>query len=251
MSESVFDAADKQPEEQAVVSEPEQKQEPAFQIPEELTELIGEGKKYKSIDDALKSVPHAQNHISILERELAELKQDLEKRLNSEQVLEKILEAKKDSGSQELPPNEITPEALKDLVKSTYQEISSDEKKASNLKAVDSKLQETWGDKAAQMLRTKADELGVGVGFLQETAAHSPKAFYNLIGVSQDKPTGSVPSMQKGSVNTETFAETGLQPYSYKWYQNMRRNDPKQYYTPKVQMQMHKHATEQGDKFYQ
>ncbi len=38
-------------------------QQPVFQIPTEAAELVGDGKKYQSVEDALKSVPHAQKHI--------------------------------------------------------------------------------------------------------------------------------------------------------------------------------------------
>ena len=49
----------------------------AFEIPTEVQELVGEGKKYQSPEDALKSVPHAQQHIQTLESELAEIKEEL------------------------------------------------------------------------------------------------------------------------------------------------------------------------------
>ena len=41
-------------------------QQPVFQIPTEAAELVGDGKKYSSVEDALKSVPHAQKHIQTL-----------------------------------------------------------------------------------------------------------------------------------------------------------------------------------------
>ena len=47
---------------------------PQFQIPTEASELVGAGKKYQSVEDALKSVPHAQKHIQTLENELANVK---------------------------------------------------------------------------------------------------------------------------------------------------------------------------------
>jgi hypothetical protein len=48
-----------------------------FEIPTEVQSLVGEGKKYQSPEDALKSVPHAQKHIETLESELAEAREEL------------------------------------------------------------------------------------------------------------------------------------------------------------------------------
>ena len=33
------------------------------QLPTEVLDFVGDGKKYSSVEDALKSVPHAQKHI--------------------------------------------------------------------------------------------------------------------------------------------------------------------------------------------
>ena len=63
---------------------------PQFQIPTEAVELVGEGKKYSSVEDALKSVPHAQKHIQTLESELATLKEELSKRKTTEELLDEI-----------------------------------------------------------------------------------------------------------------------------------------------------------------
>ena len=65
-------------------------QQPVFQIPTEAAELVGDGKKYQSVEDALKSVPHAQKHIQTLESELASVKEELTKRRTTEELLDEI-----------------------------------------------------------------------------------------------------------------------------------------------------------------
>lgn len=222
---------------------------PGLQIPEEVTALIGEGRKYKSLEDALRSVPHAQGHISNLEKELAELREDLNKRLSAEEAMQKILEARNSRNDEGTPPPEFTPEALKDLVRNTYKDMTAEDKAALNIEQADKAMREKWGEKAGDMLAQKAQELGVSLKFLQDAASTSPQAFYNLIGLDGVKKQQELP--REGSVNTESMSQhSGVNPYSYKWYQQMRRNDPKQYYTPKVQMEMHRKAAELGDNFY-
>src|SRR4030043_1329496 len=73
-----------------VVETPAIPSSPALNIPTEIAELVGEGKKYKSVEDALKSVPHAQQHIQTLEEENARIKAELVARRTTEEILEEI-----------------------------------------------------------------------------------------------------------------------------------------------------------------
>ena len=59
-----------------------------FEIPTEAQDLVGEGKKYSSAEEALRSVPHAQQHIKTLEEEMAELKEELSKRKTTQELLD-------------------------------------------------------------------------------------------------------------------------------------------------------------------
>ena len=59
-------------------------------ISQELSEFVGTGKKYATLEDALKSVPHAQTHISKIEQELAQAKEELLKRKTTEELLEEL-----------------------------------------------------------------------------------------------------------------------------------------------------------------
>ena len=47
---------------------------PAFNVPPELSEFVGEGKKYGTVEAALASIVPAQQHISTLEQENNELR---------------------------------------------------------------------------------------------------------------------------------------------------------------------------------
>src|SRR6056300_1950642 len=77
---------------------------PKFEIPTEAQDFVGEGKKYKSAEDALRSVPHAQEHIKTLEDEMAQLKEELTKRKTAAELLDEMK-----SGIQ---PTEETPHGV-------------------------------------------------------------------------------------------------------------------------------------------
>jgi hypothetical protein len=218
-------------------------------VPDEVREMIGEGKKYKTLEDALKSIPHAQSHISNLEKEMAEMREDLNKRLSAEEVLKKIQERDKAPKEENTTPPMDT-DTLRNLVKDTYKEMTAEEKASANIRLVDEKMKEAYGEKAVNVLQKKAAELGVTVDFLASTAATSPAGFFKLVGLENTK-ANPVNQERRGSVNTEVM-DTGTQAeqYSYKWFQKMRKENPREYYTPSVQKLMHQKANELGDAFY-
>src|SRR5512139_770657 len=92
---------------------------PSSQLPQELAELVGDGKKYKSVDDALKSVPHAQKHIQTLEEENARIKAELDKRRTAEELLADIR-----SGMTEgVTATTVTPQVTSDTVEQTVAKL--------------------------------------------------------------------------------------------------------------------------------
>ena len=96
----------------------------AFEIPTEAQELVGEGKKYQSPEDALKSVPHAQKHIETLESELASVKEELTKRQTTQELIDELK-----SGSQPVENTtqsaEINQDNIMDLVNKTLSGLYS------------------------------------------------------------------------------------------------------------------------------
>ena len=77
MSETIFDQAT-----------PDVVETQQNAIPTELAEFVGEGKKYQTVEDALKSIPHAQSHIQKLEEEMKQAREELAKRKAAEELLE-------------------------------------------------------------------------------------------------------------------------------------------------------------------
>ena len=63
---------------------------PAISIPVEAANLIGEGKKYRTVEDALAALPHAQTHIATLEQENSEFKEKLMSNDKLDQVLDRL-----------------------------------------------------------------------------------------------------------------------------------------------------------------
>ena len=177
--------------------------EPKGQIPTELTELVGEGKKYKTMEDALKSIPHAQTHIATLEQELADLKKRQESTQSIEGMLKQMLQAQQGTGqnsNQNPEPPKVDPSAIVNEVLQQLKQSTEQEQMQANLQKANQAMQEQFGDTASTVLKQRAEALGVSVDFLKSTASRSPQAFLELVGV-KPKTTQS----RQGDVNTLTL----------------------------------------------
>ena len=176
----------------------------AFEIPTEAQELVGEGKKYQSPEDALKSVPHAQKHIETLESELASVKEELTKRQTTQELIDELK-----SGSQPVENTTQSAEINQDNVMALVNEtLSIREKKAqadSNAKQVAAKFTAQYGDKAEATYNSIAKELNVTVTQLNELASSAPSIVLKAAGLSAaTAPVGNT----TGSVNTEALTNT-------------------------------------------
>ena len=221
----------------------------------ELAELVGEGKKYRTPEDALKSVPHAQKHIQELEGTLEELRTELTKRTTLEEALEKLRQDTKsiaDSRQEGTPPsNGLDSESLAKLVEGVLEKKEASKVYKENQRAVVNSLTEAFGDKAREVHEARLKEVGMSQEEFTSLASRSPKAALALFpeaGTTNRPASGGTTT---GSVNTENFSGSGqVKQGTYKWYNQMRTTDPKRYFSREVQIEMANKAKELGTSFY-
>jgi hypothetical protein len=80
---------------------------------------------------------------------------------------------------------------------------------------------------------------------MQEIAAESPNAFFNLIG----EPKKDFKPMVEGSVRTEGVNMQASNERDWSYYQNLRRDNRSLYYSPKIQRQLMEDKSRLGSKF--
>ena len=174
-------------------------------LPEEVLALVGTGKKYATTEDALKSVPHAQAHIARLEEEM----QQLRERAAQAKAIDDVYEALTSRQQGEPPATATAPvvdERFIDAVlERKLEEQRRAEEKRVNLGKVKDTLVAKFGDKAPDVFKKKAEELGINESFLTDLAAKSPVAALELFGANaKEKVASAVPS---GSINPQAFVQ--------------------------------------------
>lgn len=159
--------------------------------------------KYSSVEDALKSLPHANDHISKLEEELASMKAELEKRKSVEEVLAELEERRKtETNSTDQSDSKLDPESIQALVNEQLTAAREQERAQSNMTTVIDALKKEYGDQAEKKFYEIGEANGLSKDFLHQMAQTSPQAVIALAGVGGGS---AAPAKTQGNVNTETL----------------------------------------------
>ena len=139
--------------------------------------------KYSSLEEALKGTKSAQEYIpqlksqnSTLEAEVSTLRAQLEKLGTVEEVVSRLTA---NSSKQEAPAatpaaSPLSQDAIAKMIKDSLQETKQSEAALANEKNVNDVLSTKFGDKARELVKAKADELGISLEKLQTLSRESP-----------------------------------------------------------------------------
>jgi len=200
------------------------------------SDLVGDDKKFKTVADLENGKTEADAFILKLQEEKAALQASLDKTDTVQDALDKL------KNQQSIESNTSTAmdaDTLSKLVAEQVGAIDANKTKDANVAIVNAKVIEVFGEKANEEIANKAKELGVSVAYLQEAAASSPKAFYNLVGIgavaqvnTQTTPTGSF--------NSATLNQSNVGTKTDLWdnFEKLRREKPREYFTAKVQNEL-------------
>lgn len=170
-------------------------------LPDSVKDLVGPDKKYATIEKALEALVPAQNHISTLESELKALREKDESRAPVDKVYETVQELLRQKADQ--PAGAVDEATIVGLIDRQLTASKQADNAEANKRAVVEALRGKFGDKAQEVYNAKANELGVGVGFLNDVAKKSPKAALELFGLGAKAP--SMPAHSSGSINLDAI----------------------------------------------
>ena len=197
--------------------------------------LVGEGKKFKSVEDLAKGKLEADRFIEQLLREKAEQQETLTRLATEAQVGATLKQSTAQETTSTNTKSQVGESDLKTLVQQTIQDLFAERETQNNVVEVNKKLQATFGDKAAEQVAKRASELNVGVEFLRSVAAKSPAAFYKLL----DTPTGlAAGSAVAQSTVTSSLTNETKSVRSWADYQAIRKADPVLYHSPAMQKEI-------------
>ena len=217
------------------------------------------GDNWKDPEVLAKGKIEADGYIQKLEEQLTNMREDLSKQDYAKDLLEQLQNKAADpiNAKNAMPNNDtggtsegntnpnLSEEDLKSLVERTLTERDKDSVVKQNLNLVNEEMEKSYGTDASVKIQNKAKELGLTIERMQEIAAESPNAFFNLIG----EPKKDFKPMVEGSVRTEGVNMQASNERDWSYYQNLRRDNRSLYYSPKIQRQLIEDKGRLGSKF--
>ena len=238
-----------------------------------LNSLVGEGKKFATVEDLAKGKLESDAFIQRLQLENEETRNDLQGRLSIEDFLEEMRKQKQDtpvSNPGTPNPNEngntdsapldkptmsgLSPEEVQALINSTVLERERNSRESSNKQESLKALAEAFGEGSQRVLQTKVAQLGISEEKLDELARTSPAAFKEVMGINSAQSTSGntapPPSAISGYPVSPSNRLNPDNPKTMKDFQEMRRQDPKRYATREIQNLIHKMGKANPQEFF-
>lgn len=228
-----------------------------------IEDFVGEGKKYKTLGDVAKALVNKDTFIEQLKNEnkLTRTAQErLQDELKTRKTLQEFLDQMNSNNKDSQPPAKepishgesdettLTSESIKQLVEQTLAEKSAAQREQENLDLVKQNLIKAYGPRYEAKLRERTQELGMTEQDLTAMAMRTPKAFLTLVVPASSNSGLFTPPTS--SVNSESFKpRSGNRTWSY--YENIRKTNPREYYSPRMHNEMMAQLTSLGDdEFY-
>jgi len=218
-----------------------------------LETLVGDGKKFATVEDLARGKKEADDFIETLKSENAALKNQSANGMNVDKLMEeirKLNEGKSDPGNGQpkaTEPQNPPTQNIEEIVLQTLNKVQSQSQASQNEQLVIEKVNEAWGNDANSKLKEIASGLGLSLEDLKEQGRKSPAAFFALTGLNADRSPKTGLTVPTGTV-TPGKVTTGKRDWNY--YQELKKSNPAVYKETRVQIQMNKDARELGEAFF-
>lgn len=203
-----------------------------FKIAEDspVHELVGEGKKFKTVDELAHGKQESDRYIDTLKgekEELTALVENLKERLAAAQ------RTQPDPAQHTSPPT-VSSDDLVKTVRDVIAEENAVQTRAVNLNSFEKEITKAFGDKAADKLREAANTTGMSVDQLKELAATTPEAAKRLVGIGA-KASDEAPATKPKGESSERSATKATGVKSFDEWQTIRREKPNYFYSQEGQ----------------
>lgn len=219
-----------------------------------LSELVGEGKKYRDIQALALSKVHADALIETQKAQLEKTQTELQTQKRLEELLTMATNKPAESNPSPVNPDPVRGDNMNDLTAEKVQQLISEQlnqhernrQAQSNVQKVYSALTETFGaDYEAQLLKI-GQSVGLTKEEIQQTAQEKPQLLVSLIKANATKKESFV-SPPANRLNPDIAPQSEVRNLAF--YQRLKAKDPKYYESAAVQAQMYEDAMRLRDQF--
>lgn len=213
--------------------------------------LVGETRKYKTMQDLAKAYVHIDDFAEKLKDENSKLRQELATAKTLDDVLERLKAPEPSKTDQPSPSiKTLGAEDIAAIVKQTVTGMETARTREANLRATDAKMKAIFGDKAAEVFAQEAATPEMKTALIALAGAN-PDKFVALFTkeASGDQSTGKT---QINTASTQHLNVSGRvsDPTTKEFYDAIRKKEPTKYYSQPVQLAMQKAAISNRTHFF-
>ena len=215
-----------------------------------LATLVGEGRKYKTVEDLAKGYLNADEHIEVLKNDNAALKTDVAKGKTINEVLERIEQGRKQTGdTTSVAQKAISAEDIERLVDARLTGRETARTRDANISKAEAALVAKFGEKAKTVYAQKADSPEKRKA-LNNLAAVDPESFTALFSTTTIVGNPADSSTKAGdTLNVVSQSGRAADADCKEFYDVMRKKEPNKYYSQAIQLEMHKKLATDPSKF--
>lgn len=214
--------------------------------------LVGEGRKYQTVEQLAKAYMQADEFIETLKGENSQLREEVQKGATLDDVM-KRLEAKPSGGtdqSAKTTQSGLSAEQVVSIVRAQLTGLETERTQQANLVKADAELKKLFGEKAKEMFEREAPTPELKKA-LMSLASVSPEKFVALfVPKGQQQTTDNSTSVNTAALQGAAASGREADPTCKEFYDNLRRKEPRKYYSQAVQIQMNKAAVANPNKFF-
>lgn len=200
-----------------------------------LAALVGEGKKYRDVNELAKGRLEADRFIEQLKFEKQEVLKELaaaEAKATTQRTLQEVIDALNQSKGGEPPVNQtqVTPEDITRLVKQQVQEVEQVREQTNSRRSNRAKVNEAVlsrfdndATSAAKYIGDRAKALGLSTEQVAELSETSPTAFIAMLGLNTPNSTPNTSAISRSNVNTAASAPVNSNERKLSYYQKVRK----------------------------
>jgi hypothetical protein len=217
-----------------------------------LSTLVGEGKKYKTVEDLARSRLEADGFIEKLKVENAALREAITSEVDPNEVLKRIEAKLNAKGSENAANRQSNQSQTAPLSEERVLELlgkrEREQQQARNKQSFDAAATKAFGEKTAEVLASRLGELGMNKEMFDSLAVANPQAALRILGVKDSVGSGGL----EPSVTTEAYLsdQNKGEVKNFAYFEKLRRELKEGYYVPEIQREVFKARKELGEKFW-
>jgi hypothetical protein len=219
-------------------------------IADPLANLVGEGKKFKTVEDLAKGKVEADSFIVKLQEELSGLRAQINPQFDAEAQLAELrkeIETLRNNPPAKSPagvtPPTLTEDRIAALVNETITRAEANRSIQQNINAANDAMVAHFGtlEAAGAAVQAKAVELNMSVKDLKDVAAKSPTAFQKIV-LGDAAKASEAPLVPRSANPTPPGTPPAgvAKPGTKEYFDGIFKESRKKYWSPEVQMELHK-----------